>query len=79
MRKFIIIFIFIVPLFIYGQEPGGGPGNGNGDPCDGPNPPPQCNEPCWPPPCIPINNGIWVLAVGGLWLAYKKRNKLTKK
>jgi hypothetical protein len=40
----------------------GGNGNGGG-------------RPCWPPPCVPINNGISLLLLTGLFLViYRSKN-----
>lgn len=37
-----------------------------------PPPPPKGGPPCWPPPCIPINNGVQYLVIGGaLLILYK--------
>lgn len=78
LKKFFLTFLLFTAfsLNLSGQPPGGGPGNGNGDPCDGPNPPPKCGKGCWPPPCVPIGTtaGFVLLGVGGLFFAYKKLN-----
>ncbi|MBC7411083.1 MAG: hypothetical protein H7331_01345 [Bacteroidia bacterium] len=37
-----------------------------------PPPPPKGGPPCWPPPCIPINNGIQFLIIGGFLLIIYK-------
>lgn len=37
-----------------------------------PPPPPSGNPSCWPPPCIPIDNGmIFLIAAGALYGAKK--------
>lgn len=32
-------------------------------------PPPPPDPPCWPPPCIPIDNGVVFLMIAGALLA----------
>lgn len=71
IKLFLIFLLF--PLFSISQFENG-PGNGNGDPCDRPNPPPWCNKGCWPPPCVPTGTtiGIICLTGAGFCIAYKK-------
>lgn len=75
-RKFLIIVIFSSIGFLINAQNGVGPGgNGNGDPCSRPNPPPGC-------PVIPIDNHIvWLFVLGaglgGLQL-YKSSKKKIK-
>ena len=37
------------------------------------------NPSCWPPPCIPADNGVIVLVVAGLLFAAKKLYDFRKK
>lgn len=71
LRLLIILILFIVPSQIFAQ-PSGPPGGGPGGP-GGPNP-------CWPPPCVPIDNGILVLLflgfLYGAWKLYSFSKKL---
>ena len=68
-RILVILLIILSTIVGYGQPGqgggppgGGGPGGGQGnDPCDNPNPPPSCNN-------VPIDDDIWVLIVGGVFI-----------
>jgi hypothetical protein len=39
-------------------------------------------QPCWPPPCVPIDDGIvWIAVIGlafGFYKMYKENNKWKK-
>lgn len=50
-----------------GGPPGGGPGTGGGNPA------------CWPPPCVPVDNGIIALIAAGTLLAAKTLYDFRKK
>ncbi len=49
-----------------GPPPGPPPGGGGGKPS------------CWPPPCVPITNGVQYLILGGLLLAVYKVIQIQK-
>jgi hypothetical protein len=68
MKKLLIIFLLISsPLFSQGPwGPGGNPGGGGGQP------------PCFPPPCVPINQGISLLLIAGLLLVINQIKKLNQ-
>jgi hypothetical protein len=44
-----------------------------------PPPPPAGSPACWPPPCIPIDNGVIFLILAGVILGLKKIYDLRKK
>ena len=45
-----------------------------------PSPPPTTGSPsCWPPPCIPIDNGVILLVVAGALFGAKKLYDLRTK
>ena len=46
-------FLLVINLTSYAAAPPPTPGGG-GDPA------------CWPPPCIPIDTGIWLLIIAGI-------------
>ena len=63
----------------YAQPPGPPSGGNNGKGPPGGGPPGGGGGPgCWPPPCIPIDNGIeWLLIAGvllGVKTAYDQKN-----
>lgn len=44
-----------------------------------PPPPPSGGPGCWPPPCIPVDNGLVFLMIAGAALVAKKLYDLRKK
>jgi len=44
-----------------------------------PPPPPTGGPACWPPPCIPVDNGVIFLIAAGLLFGAKKLYDLRKK
>jgi hypothetical protein len=44
-----------------------------------PPPPPSGSPACWPPPCVPIDNGIIFLIIAGTLLGLKKIYDFRKK
>ena len=71
MRKPAIIIVIILSVFITVSDLKAG----------APPPPPTggSTPPCWPPPCIPIDGGITLLAVAGAAFAGKKLYENRKK
>jgi hypothetical protein len=75
MKKLLIIFLLISsPLFSQGPwgpggNPGGGSGGNNGNGNGG-------GRPCFPPPCVPINQGVSLLLITGLLLSIYYFKKL---
>ena len=73
MKKeaFILFVIALMSVSLsFAQPPGGPPGPPGGTGPGGP--------PCWPPPCIPIDQADWVLMLAGLgYVVYlNKKGKL---
>lgn len=44
-----------------------------------PPPPPAGSPGCWPPPCIPVDNGVIFLIIAGVIFGVKKIYDLRKK
>ena len=40
-------------------------------------PGPPTGPPCWPPPCIPVDDGISIFTIMAAFLGYKFYNKST--
>ena len=80
-HKKLIILVMIFALSICStleaQPPPPGPGRGNGPPIG---PPGNGNggPKCWPPPCIPIDNGIQYLMIAGLLYGARKSYQLSQ-
>ena len=55
----------------------GMPGPGGGGP---PGPPGGGKPPCWAPPCVPIDSGLWILIIAAIAIGFfflKKRRRST--
>lgn len=44
-----------------------------------PPPPPAGSPGCWPPPCVPIDNGVIFLIIAGILFGFKKIYDFRKK
>ena len=59
-KKFVLLILFTILIFVSNAQPGGGglPGGGG-------------SPPCWPPPCVPVDGGISIFTLLSLFFGYK--------
>ncbi len=65
-QAFLLVLFVGLAAFAFAQ--------GSPPPPPPPPPPPAGGggtPPCWPPPCIPIDNGISLLLIAGVYFGYK--------
>ena len=69
LLKFSLLIIILTLAFVGYDQPPEFPGGGGGP-----------GPPCWPPPCIPIDNSVYLLIFAGVGLGvmeiYRRKVKV---